>query len=72
MNVFEGVAFNRMQFIGPLIILFVCMLLVGFLYARLFKWLPKEIYNYLFGPVVLLGAYIWFGPLHMGFYELFK
>lgn len=68
----DGVEINTIQFIAPLIILFVCVFLVGFIYSRLFRWLPKDIYNYLIGPVSLLGVYIWYAPLHMGFHELFK
>jgi hypothetical protein len=63
---------NTMQFIGPLLLLIACMIFVGFLYSRFFSWLPKNIYNYLIGPVSLFGIYIWYGPMKMGFYEFFN
>jgi len=73
MNIFEGVEINTMQFIGPLIILTVTMFLIGFLYSRLFRWLPKRIYNTFMGPVILIvGGYIWVYSMNMGFYEFFK
>ncbi len=72
MSIFEGVELNTMQFIGPLILLFICITIAGFVYSRLFRWLPKEIYNYLIGPALLIGAYIWYEPMNLGFYELFK
>jgi len=73
MNIFEGVELDTMQFFWPLIILAGTMFSIGFLYSRLFKWLPKGLYNSLIGPVVLIvGGYIWIYPMNLGFYELFK
>lgn len=73
MNIFDGVEFNTMRFILPLIILGITMVLIGFLYSRLFKWLPKGLYNSLMGPtILLLGGYLWIFPMNMGFYEFFK
>lgn len=68
---FGELKFNSMQFIGPLLILAVVMFIIGLIFSLLFKWLPKEIYNYLFVSVLILGAYIWAVPMNMGFYELF-
>ncbi|MGG3890030.1 hypothetical protein [Metabacillus fastidiosus] len=73
MNIFEGVAINATHFIWPLVFLGITMFFTGFLYSRLFKWLPKEWYDIFLGPVVLLlGGLIWFYPMHMGFYDFFK
>ncbi|AGK52013.1 hypothetical protein B1NLA3E_01145 [Bacillus sp. 1NLA3E] len=72
MNVFEGVEFNTMQFIGPLIVLIVTMVGISFVYRFFFKWLPKKLYNFLIGPVALIGFYIWLIPMNLGFHELFK
>jgi hypothetical protein len=63
---------NSMQFIGPLVLLIICIYFVGFIYSNIFSWLPKDVYKMLIGPVTLLGAYIWYVPMNMGFYELFK
>ncbi|KGM44798.1 hypothetical protein NP83_09490 [Neobacillus niacini] len=72
MNVFEGINLNTMQFIGPIIILFINMILTAFIFNLLFSWLPKKLYNFLLGPAALFGAYIWAIPMNMGFYDLFK
>ena len=72
MNIFEGVELNTMQFIWPLIILFVTMLATAIVYKLLFGWLPQKIFNFFIGPVCLLAAYIWAIPMNLGFYEFFK
>ena len=72
LNIFEGVEINAMQFIGPIIVLAVTMFAVGFVYKLLFNWLPRELYNFLFGPVLLLGPYLWAFPMNLGFHEFFK
>ncbi|MEH7115563.1 hypothetical protein V7124_24855 [Neobacillus niacini] len=72
MNIFEGVEFNTMQFVGPLIVLTVTMFSTAFIFRLLFRWLPTKLLNYLMGPAALVGAYIWVIPMNMGFYELFK
>jgi hypothetical protein len=72
MNIFQGVKFNSMQFVAPLIILAVTMLATVFIFRLLFGWLPKKLFNFLLGPVALVGTYIWAIPMNMGFFELFK
>ena len=73
MNILDGVEFNQMMFIGPIIILFITMFGICFLYAIVFRrLLPKQIYNFLIGPVALFGAYIWAIPMNLGFHEYFK
>ncbi len=70
---FEGVNFNQMQFIWPLIILFVTIMLFAFIYKLLFQWiLPRGIFNFLIGPICLFGFYVWLIPMNLGFYEFFK
>jgi len=72
-NMFEGVNFNQMQFIWPLIILFVTILLFAIIYKLLFqRILPRGIFNFLIGPICLFGLYVWLIPMNLGFYELFK
>jgi len=34
--------------------------------------LPKKVYNFLLGPIALLGFFIWAIPMNMGFYEFFR
>ncbi|MEK5070275.1 hypothetical protein [Sporosarcina sp. FSL K6-1508] len=72
MNPFEGVEFDWMPIIGPLVILIVTMFAIAFIYRIFFKWLPNGLYNFLIGPVCLIGLYLWFVPMNVGFYELFK
>lgn len=72
-NMFEGVDFNQMQFIWPLIILFVTIMLFAIIYKILFqRILPRGIFNFLIGPVCLFGFYVWLIPMNLGFYEFFK
>jgi hypothetical protein len=70
-NIFEGVEFNTMQLIGPLIILLLSMILTVLVFRLLFSWLPSKLFNFLIGPVALLGAYIWAIPMNLGFHKFF-
>jgi hypothetical protein len=72
MNIFEGVDFNSMMFIGPLLVLIVTISGLCLIYHFTFSWLPKRIFNYLLGAVCLAGFYVWAVPLHMGFFKYFK
>jgi uncharacterized MnhB-related membrane protein len=73
MNIFESVEFNSMMYVGPIIVLIITGLVLGAIYTIVFKnLLEKKIFNYLFGVVGLLTAYIWYRPMNMGFYEMFK
>ncbi|TXC81580.1 hypothetical protein FS935_22015 [Metabacillus litoralis] len=72
MNIIEGVDFNLMMFVGPLIVLAVTISGLCLIYKLIFNRLPKSIDNYLLGGVALLGAYLWVFPMHMGFFEYFK
>lgn len=70
---FDGIEFNSMMFIGPLIILAITMFLVALIYKLLFSWMPRSIFNFFLGPITLfVGGYLWVYPMNMGFYELFK
>jgi hypothetical protein len=70
-NIFEGVDFNTIQLILPLIILLLTMVLTVLVYRLLFSWLPSKIYNFFIGPAALLGAYIWAIPMNLGFHKFF-
>lgn len=71
LNILEGVEFNSMQFIGPLVILLITMIATTFVYSLLFKSrLHVKIFNFFIGQVALFGAYLWAFP--MGFYDFFK
>ncbi len=72
LNLFENVELNTMQIIIPLVLLILCMVSISLIYWLVFRWLPKLIFNFLLGPIALLGAYIWAFPMNMGFYEFFK
>lgn len=72
MDLFEGIEFNTMMFIGPIIVLFVTISGLSLLYFWLFSWLPRRVFNSLFGLVGLAGLYIWAIPLKVGFYSYFK
>lgn len=72
MNIFEDVELNTMQFIGPIIVLFITMFTTAIVTRLVFSWLPKKLVNFLLGPSALAGAYIWAIPMNMGFYEFFK
>lgn len=73
MDILEGIEFNSMEFIGPLIILFITMFGVVFIYRLLlFKFLPVKLYNYFIAPIALLGFFIWLIPMALGFHVFFK
>lgn len=69
---FEGVEFNWVPIIGPLIVLIITMFAVTLIYKLLFSWLPAKLFNFLMGPVALIGMYIWAFPMNLGFHEFFK
>lgn len=69
---FDGVEFNAMQFVGPLLVLIVTVFGIGLLYKLLFSWLPKRLYNALISPLLLIGVYIWAVPMNLGFYTYFQ
>lgn len=69
---FEGIEFNTMQFIGPLIVLVVTMFAVALVFKLFFNWLPRKLFEFLLGPVALFGAYLWAFPMNLGFHEFFK
>ncbi|MFD2704061.1 hypothetical protein [Salibacterium lacus] len=72
MNITEGVDFNTMMFIGPTVVLIVTISGLCLLYKVLFNRFSKPVDNFLLSGVTLLGAYIWFFPMGMGFFEYFK
>ena len=72
LKIVEGVDINAMQFISPLIVLVVTMVTVGFVYKLFFNWLPRKMFELLFGPVLLFGAYLWAFPMNLGFHDFFK
>ncbi|MEY2372934.1 hypothetical protein [Lysinibacillus capsici] len=60
-------------FIPPLILLPVVMIGCAVIYKILLSSiLPKKVYNFLLGPIALLGFFIWAIPMNMGFYEFFR
>lgn len=69
---FEGVEFNAMQFVGPLLVLIATMVSVGLIYRLLFSWLPKRLYSALTGPVLLMSVYTWAVPMNLGFHTYFQ
>jgi hypothetical protein len=71
-NTFDGVEFNTLQFLGAILVLVFSMVLTVLLFRLLFNWLPSKLFNFLIGPVALLGAYIWVIPMKMWFYEFFR
>ena len=73
MNLFENVEFNSIQFIGPIII-FVITLIIPPLIIKIFfaKFLTEKLYKFLIGAALFLGLYIWAIPMNLGFYEFFK
>lgn len=68
----DGVEFNAIQFVGPIIVLIITMVCIALIYKSLFAWLPKKLYNALIGPAALFGAYIWAIPMNLGFYTYFQ
>ncbi|WP_339279937.1 hypothetical protein [Lysinibacillus sp. FSL P2-0066] len=60
-------------FILPMILLLVVMIGCAMIYKILLgNILPTKIYNFLLGPIALLGFFIWAIPMNMGFYEFFR
>lgn len=60
-------------FIPPMMLLVVAMSACMGIYVVLFKKvLPRKIYNFFLGFVVLIGFYIWAVPMKTGFYEFFR
>ena len=73
MNLFESVEFDAMSFIWPIII-FIITLSVPPLIVKIFfaKFLTKALYNTLITAALLLGFYIWYIPMNMGFHTFFQ
>ncbi|MER2262352.1 MAG: hypothetical protein ABS934_10075 [Psychrobacillus sp.] len=60
-------------FIPPLILLFIVPIFSFIIFRALFgKILPTKIFKFFIVPVLLLGFYIWAGPMKIGFYEYFR
>ncbi|WP_291760096.1 hypothetical protein [Lysinibacillus sp. UBA5990] len=60
-------------FIPRMILLPIVMIGCAVIYKILLgKILPTKIYNFLLGPIALLGFFIWAIPMNMGFYEFFR
>ncbi|WP_082786598.1 hypothetical protein [Sporosarcina psychrophila] len=72
MNPFEGIEVDWMPIIGPIIVLIVTVVAVALIYRLFFNWLPTKLFNFLIGPIVLFGFYIWAIPMNVGFHEFFK
>ena len=75
MDIFTGLSLGEslLYFIPPLLLLPVVMIGCAVIYKILLgNVLPKKIYNFLLGPITLLGFFIWAIPMNMGFYELFR
>lgn len=71
LDISESVNFNYL--IPPLILLLVVPTIFAFIYTVIFRRiLPAKIFNFLLGPVVLLGFYVWAVPMEIGFYEYFR
>lgn len=68
---FKGVEVDWMPIIGPLLVLIATMFGVALIFKLHFSWLPKKLFNFLLGPVCLLGLYIWAIPMNGGFHEYF-
>lgn len=72
LNLFENVDINASQYIGPIIVLVITMLLIAFLCRVISKSWSKELTNYLFGLGIIVSFFIWAFPMNMGFYDFFK
>lgn len=60
-------------FIPPLLLLVIVPTTCAMIYVLLFqKILPTKLFNFLLGPVVLFGLYIWAVPMKTGFFEFFR
>lgn len=64
---------SLLYLIPPMLLLPVVMIGCAMIYKILLgNILPKKIYNFLLGPIALLGFFIWAIPLNMGFHEFFR
>lgn len=75
MDIFTDISSIRSLWllIPPMILLPVVMIGCAVIYKILLgNILPKKIYNFLLGPIALLGFFIWVIPMNMGFYEFFR
>lgn len=75
MDIFTGLSIggSLLYFIPPMLLLTVVMVVCVAIYKMLFgKILPTKVYNFLIGPIALLGFFIWAIPMDMGFYEYFR
>ncbi|WP_025116375.1 hypothetical protein [Lysinibacillus fusiformis] len=74
MDILTGLSLggSLLYFIPPMLLLPVVMIGCAVIYKVLLgNILPKKIYNFLLGPIALLGFFIWAIPMKMGFYEFF-
>lgn len=70
---FDGVEFDWMPIVGPIIVLIVTLSAVMFLYFLIFsRLLSQELLKFFAGLAALLGIYIWFLPMDIGFHHYFK
>ncbi len=75
MDIFTGLSLggSLLYFIPPMLLLPILMIGGAVIYKILLgNILPKKIYNFLLGPIALLGFFIWAIPMNMGFYEFFR
>ena len=75
MDIFTGLSLGEslLYFIPPMLLLPIVMIGCAVIYKILLgNILPKKIYNFLLGPITLLGFFIWAIPMNMGFYEFFR
>ena len=75
MDIFTGLSLGEslLYFIPPMLLLPIVMIGCAVIYKILLgNILPKKIYNFLLGPIALLGFFIWAIPMNMGFYEFFR
>lgn len=50
----------------------ICFTMLSLIRLKLVADMPKKFYNFLLGPIALLGFFIWAIPMNMGFYEFFR
>lgn len=56
-----------------LLILLIVPTIFVIIYTILFRRiLPSKLFDFLIGPIVLLGFYVWAVPMEIGFYEFFR
>jgi len=75
MDIFTGLSLggSLLYFIPPMLLLPIVMIGCAVIYKILLgNIFPKKIYNFLLGPIALLGFFIWAIPMNMGFYEFFR